>query len=125
MGLVERASGSWKFSEEYSRNENKLRGINKEKVEVNGRLRAIMKDRKKADQLIRDIEKSGQLIEREVKLETQMYSVRFLALKHDTRLIGEKVQRAEAGIRKNDREVERVSGLVLKNSTGGAFRRIY
>ena len=119
MFLMEKVCGSFKFSEEYSKNERRLDRINKDKMEINGRLRAMMKDRKKADQLVKDIEKSGQLIEKEVKLETQIFSSRYLALKIDTKTLKAKKKKFDTEMKKNEIEIERLSGIILKNSVGG------
>lgn len=125
MGLMERACGSHRFSEEFARNERKLARIAKEKSEMNGTLRAIMKDRKKADQLVRDVEKSGQLIEREVRLETLVFAARHLSLDVDARELKAKAKRLKKDTRAKEREIERLSGLILqkKAEMNGALTR--
>jgi predicted transcriptional regulator len=119
MHLMEQACGSVRFSEEYEKNEKRLHRIAKEKMEMNRDLRAIMKDRKKADQFVKDIEDSGKLMDRESKLETQMLSSRYLVLYLDAKVIKKKVKRLKVEIKKKKKEIERLSGIILKISPGG------
>ena len=116
---MEQASGSIRFSEEYEKNERKLNRIATKKINFNQDLRLIMKDRKKANQLVKDIEKSGRLIEKEVQLETQVFSSRFLVLYLDAITMKKKVKKFKEEVKKKGKEIERISGLILKNSVEG------
>lgn len=83
---------------------------------MNGHMRAIVKDRRKADQLIRDIEKSGHLIQREVRLETMIFSARQLSLQMDAKKMRTREKELKKEVKKKEKEIDRLTGLILKKS---------
>lgn len=115
MELMERICGSWKYSKEFKRYERKLISLNREKSELNGRLRLIAKDKKKAKKLMESVARSGQLIEAELSLGTEVFLSRMLALKKEKRRIDKQIRQMNVEIEEKETEIDGLTGVLLKN----------
>ena len=115
MELMERICGSWKYSKEFKRYERKLVSLNREKSELNGRLRLIAKDKKKAKKLMESVARSGQLIEAELSLGTEVFLSRMLALKKEKRRIDKQIRQMNAEIEEKETQIDGLTGVLLKN----------
>lgn len=113
MELMEKISGSWIYAKDHKHFEKRINVINQEKTELNGRLRLIAKDKKKAKKLMESVAKSGELIESELNLEADIFMGRMLLLKKEKMRMENEVSQAAEQIEKMENEIDRLTGELL------------